>query len=178
MPGGRLWASLDVAGEAGRPETLVGAGRVRVRGGDLLRGRWGVGLLQAVNLGLPTWAPLGDADAEFVLADGVARVRRAVIGGSGLRLEGSGSVGVPSGELHLTLFSSRETGVLLRGLRRVFDTLKDEFVGIVVTGTAWEPEAQVSALAALRGGVPERLGETSPPRVAPGAPGEAVGGAP
>ena len=167
LAGGRLRASLGLAGEAGLPETLAGAGRVRVRGGDLLRGQWGVGLLRAVNLGFPTWAPLGDADAEFTVADGQVRVRRASIGGEGLRLEGSGSVQIPFGELYLTFFTSRETGFLFRGLRKLFDTIKDEFIGIEVTGTAWEPDARVAALSALRGSVRGRLGETSAPLVVP-----------
>ncbi|BAM04300.1 hypothetical protein [Phycisphaera mikurensis] len=165
--GGRLWAALAAAGEAGRPETLEGRGRVRIRGGDLLKGQRGIGLLRAINLALPTSEPLGDADGRFVLVDGQVRVEDAQIRGASLSLNGRGSVDLPGGELYLTFFSRVETNRWLRGIKRLFDSIKDEFIGIEVGGTLWEPDARVTGLTGLRGAVDERLGETAPPRTVP-----------
>ena len=174
IPRGRLWASLTAEGEAGLPETVTGRGRVRIRGGDLLRGTAGIALLRVVNLWFPTDAPLGTADAAFVLSDGRVRLQDASIRGEGLRLDGSGWVDFPSGELYLTLFTTRETNRFLRGFQRLFDTIKDELIGIEVVGTVWEPDARVSTLAGLRGEVEDRIGQTAPPLVRPGVEGAAA----
>ena len=165
VAGGRLWASLTAEGRAGLPTSVAGRGRLRIRGGDLLRGTAGIALLRAINLWFPTDAPLGEADADFVIANGRVRVEHASIRGEGLRLGGSGWVDFPSGELYLTLFTTRETNRFLRGLQRLFDTIKDELVGIEVSGTVWEPDPRVSTLVGLRGEVEDRIGQTAAPLV-------------
>jgi len=145
-PSGRLFASLDLAGRHGLPQTRYGRGSGRVLDGELA----GVPMvLQLLNL-LQFSSPVDNldyADVDFFIDGDRAVFERLLFESTQqkallLELRGTGEVNLKTFEI-VGRFHSRGAVPLVRD---VVGGIGDQLVGIELTGPLWDPEARFVAL--------------------------------
>ena len=149
-PGGRLSASLRLRGVPGAPERLEGRGDLRLEEAALLDDSAGIAALRALNFAMPSGVGLSRAQSSFLVEGRTVRLDEVRLMGSGLILEGGGRVTLPDTTVDLVLFTRNQGAPSLGPISDFLNAIKDELLGLRVTGTVAEPRIRVESLSNLR----------------------------
>ncbi|MEM1098295.1 MAG: hypothetical protein AAGH92_05850 [Planctomycetota bacterium] len=150
LDSGLVSANLELAAEAGKPQERTGNGSITVRNAKLFEQRNSVAVLRVLNFALPSRQPLTGADIDFTVEGGLVRFGRLDLTGQGLIVKGSGTMALPSTELDLLLTTRNASAPTLGVITDIFNALKDELVGIAVTGPLEAPKASLTTLEGTR----------------------------
>ena len=147
---GRLAAAVDVDGILGSAQSRRGRGRLRIRDAVMYKVPLTLGLLQVVNLALPTSSAFDSADIDYELEANRVRFDRLRFHSSGVEMVGRGTMLAPTKQLDLELFVRNPQGIDLGPMSQLLDKFKDELVSMRVTGTLETPIVEVETLRGIR----------------------------
>lgn len=169
LPDGKVYGSIKLQGEQGKPESRSGRGVVRAIGGDLEAVPILLQLVQMIQLTVPLRDDFDNADITFYV-DGDRVVFERILFESTLlgdiatlQLLGRGEMDFNTFELN-TQFRSR-SGLLL--VRELVGGLGDQLYVIEITGHVADPKARLVPLPGLVRGL---FGEVEPISAAPTTP--------
>lgn len=134
---GVMDATLSLGGIIGKPESRRGRGAAVIGGGSVLDMPLLLPLIKFSNLQLPMSERLNLAHGSFYIEGSVVAFEELSIASPTVMLYGYGTVGWPDTDLNLRFNS--------RSLRRVpilsglIETVRDELISTVVTGTVKDP---------------------------------------
>lgn len=138
---GRLAASLAVAGEFGRPESRVGRGDIRVTGAELYEVPLAMWALQLSALTLPVSTSFREADIDYYIDGNEVVFERLTLDSPAMSLRGQGVLNYQSQRLDMQFHTASKLRAPL--LTPIWESLRDLFVTIRVTGTLERPEASL-----------------------------------
>ncbi|MFM7053064.1 MAG: hypothetical protein ACKOYN_13180 [Planctomycetota bacterium] len=143
---GRLAGTLTLRGPlGGTPEALAartGEGRVGVRDATMASEPIAMRVLQLSQLMLPVSGVISACDVDFTVRGAKAQLDRVLLESGTLRLDGTGTVDIPTFAIGLRLFP-RGTVPLLSD---VVGGVTNQLFAIDVTGTVGEPQVAVAPL--------------------------------
>lgn len=138
---GRLAASLAVAGEFGRPESRIGRGDIRVTGAELYEVPLAMWALQLSALTLPVSTSFREADIDYYIDGNEVVFERLTLDSPAMSLRGQGVLNYQSQRLDMQFHTASKLRAPL--LTPIWESLRDLFVTIRVTGTLEKPEANL-----------------------------------
>ncbi len=150
---GLVSAELTLAADPQSPATRSGSGTITVRDAKLFAERNSIAVLRALNFALPSRDALTHALIDFTIDGGLLRFRRLEMNGPGLIVQGingGGTMAWPSTELDLLLTTRNASAPTFGIVTDVLNALKDELIGIAVTGTLENPVAALTTLSGTR----------------------------
>ncbi|MFZ9882457.1 MAG: hypothetical protein ACO3QC_13775, partial [Phycisphaerales bacterium] len=143
---GRIGGVIDLRGPTGgTPETLAarkGGGRIGVRNATMASEPFAMRVLQLSQLMLPVSGEITACDVDFEVRGNKADLGRVLLESGTVRLDGTGSVDIPTFAIGLRLFP-RGTVPLLSD---VVGGVTNQLFAIDVTGTVAEPLVAVAPL--------------------------------
>lgn len=147
---GMLDASLDVQGKLAAPDNRMGRGSVRIRNATMYRLPMALGLLQIVNLTLPTSQAFDHADIEYGIEGDTIRFDRLQFRAASLVVDGTGLMNHETHELDLTLFARSPASVWDNPVSELLNKVKDELMTIRVIGTLEQPETSIESFSGVK----------------------------
>ncbi len=138
---GRLVASLAVAGEFGRPESRIGRGDIRVTGAELYEVPLAMWALQLSALTLPVSTSFREADIDYYIDGDEVIFERLMLDSPAMSLHGQGVLNYRSQRLDMQFNTASKLRAPL--LTPIWESLRDLFVTIRVTGTLDQPQANL-----------------------------------
>ncbi len=145
---GWLDATFSLSGEAGRPESRLGGGAVRVSGGDVIRLPLVLPLMEMSNMALPASDSLDYADASFHIEGERVHLSQAAILSDAIGLVGYGTIDLASRALDLKFNTLAATRIPLWS--DMWETVRNEIVGTAVRGTIDDPTYEPESLGGTR----------------------------
>ncbi|MEX0744328.1 MAG: hypothetical protein WD118_01895 [Phycisphaeraceae bacterium] len=146
---GRLHASVTLSGEAD-VATRSGRGDIIVRDARFYERPLTLALLQAVNFSLPLAGSFDRGEVNFLIEGERVYFDRLLLEAPSVAIHGAGTMHYPTGELDLHLRARNPGGPNLGVITEMLDLVRDQLVGIRVTGTIDQPRARVVGLEDLR----------------------------
>ncbi|MFA9478175.1 AsmA-like C-terminal region-containing protein [Phycisphaerales bacterium AB-hyl4] len=143
---GRLNASLVLGGRLNDVESRRGSGAIEIHEARLYQRPVSMALLQAVNLSLPLAGAFDRGTGSFLVEGETVYFDDLNLEAPSLAIYGSGTMHYPTRELNLSLRLRNPAGLDLGLISDVFNMVKDQLVGIRITGTVEQPRARVVGL--------------------------------
>ncbi|MEX1017111.1 MAG: AsmA-like C-terminal region-containing protein [Phycisphaeraceae bacterium] len=147
---GRLNASFTVQGELGQPDSRRGRGEMEIRHAQIYERPLAMAMLQAVNFSLPLSGSFDRGAASFLLEGDTVYFDDLALEAPSLTIRGAGTMHYPTGALDLHLRARNPAGPHLGVISDMLNLVKDQLVGIRITGTFDAPRARVVGLEDLR----------------------------
>jgi len=146
--GARLEGQLTLGGLVGNEDSRRGSLSVQIAGGDVIAVPGAMRLVEAGNLQFPASEGIDYASVQAIFDGTEISVEGISLISKSVELLGFGTATWPELELDLRLRSKATRRIPL--LSQLLETIRDEFVTIVVTGTAAAPNVSVESLPETR----------------------------
>lgn len=159
--GARLEGMITVGGLVGKEHTRRGTLDAQIAGGDVIDLPGAIRLVEAGNFQLPVSERVDYANIEAVFDGPLISIEGFSLYSKSVELLGYGTATWPDLELDLRMRSKAARRIPV--LSTLIETIRDEFVTIVVSGTAANPAVRVQSLPETRRVIGRVLGfeETS-----------------
>ncbi|QQE12658.1 hypothetical protein JD969_04115 [Planctomycetota bacterium] len=156
---GTISASLLIAQTINDPTTRRGRGMIQVRNAHLYNQPFGLALLQAASLTLPTASSFDHADARYVIDGDRVYVDSLAITSPGFEMSGGGLVKMPDMDLDITMYTKNPNAIDIGPLGEIIDLVKNEFIAVQVGGTLSDPQASIAPFTGFRNSFNEIFGQ-------------------